>query len=70
MVAIAQSVERLVVVQEVAGSSPVSHPNWVRFERLVKGILLAEVRAWPIFFIRAAKIASAAGMSVAIIPRG
>ena len=27
MVAIAQSVERLVVVQEVAGSSPVSHPE-------------------------------------------
>jgi uncharacterized glyoxalase superfamily protein PhnB len=27
MVAIAQSVERLVVVQEVAGSSPVSHPT-------------------------------------------
>ena len=27
MVAIAQSVERLVVVQEVAGSSPVSHPD-------------------------------------------
>ena len=27
MVAIAQLVERLVVVQEVAGSSPVSHPS-------------------------------------------
>jgi predicted Zn-dependent protease with MMP-like domain len=27
MVGIAQSVERLVVVQEVAGSSPVTHPN-------------------------------------------
>ncbi len=26
MVAVAQSVERLVVVQEVAGSSPVGHP--------------------------------------------
>ena len=27
MVGIAQLVERLVVVQEVAGSSPVTHPN-------------------------------------------
>ena len=27
MVAVAQSVERLVVVQEVAGSSPVGHPT-------------------------------------------
>ena len=37
MVAVAQSAERLVVVQEVAGSIPVSHPEWVRFELLVKG---------------------------------
>ena len=28
MVGIAQLVERLVVVQEVAGSSPVTHPSW------------------------------------------
>ena len=27
MVAVAQSAERLVVVQEVAGSNPVSHPT-------------------------------------------
>jgi len=31
MVGIAQLVERLVVVQEVAGSSPVTHPN-LRFK--------------------------------------
>ncbi len=30
MVGIAQLVERLVVVQEVAGSSPVTHPNFTR----------------------------------------
>ena len=30
MVAVAQSAERLVVVQEVAGSNPVSHPALVR----------------------------------------
>ena len=29
MVGIAQLVERLVVVQEVAGSSPVTHPNFL-----------------------------------------
>ena len=33
MVGIAQLVERLVVVQEVAGSSPVTHPmNWPTLE--------------------------------------
>ncbi len=31
MVGIAQLVERLVVVQEVAGSSPVTHPNYPLF---------------------------------------
>ena len=36
MVGIAQLVERLVVVQDVAGSSPVTHPKWVRFELLTK----------------------------------
>lgn len=30
MVGIAQLVERLVVVQEVAGSSPVTHPKYKR----------------------------------------
>ena len=30
MVGIAQLVERLVVVQEVAGSSPVTHPKFSR----------------------------------------
>jgi hypothetical protein len=30
MVGIAQLVERLVVVQEVAGSSPVTHPKFPR----------------------------------------
>ena len=35
MVGIAQLVERLVVVQEVAGSSPVTHPmNWPDLEQL------------------------------------
>ena len=33
MVGIAQSVERLVVVQEVAGSSPVTHPNAALVDR-------------------------------------
>ncbi len=30
MVGIAQLVEHLVVVQDVAGSNPVTHPRWVR----------------------------------------
>lgn len=50
MVGIAQPVEHLVVVQGVAGSSPVTHPRWVRFELLTKGPLLVGVRAWPDFF--------------------
>lgn len=33
MVGIAQLVERLVVVQEAAGSSPVTHPNENRARR-------------------------------------
>ena len=41
MVGIAQSVERLVVVQEVAGSSPVTHPrsawSWCSHHRQVAG---------------------------------
>jgi predicted Zn-dependent protease with MMP-like domain len=36
MVGIAQLVERLVVVQEVAGSSPVTHPNSPRWEHVVE----------------------------------
>ena len=32
MVAVAQLVELLIVVQEVAGSSPVSHPTWFSLE--------------------------------------
>src|SRR5690606_29661870 len=32
LVGIAQSVEHLVVVQGVAGSSPVTHPKWERFK--------------------------------------
>lgn len=37
MVAVVQLVEHLVVVQDVAGSSPVSHPRWVRCELSTKG---------------------------------
>ena len=40
MVGIAQLVERLVVVQEVAGSSPVTHPN--RFKRRGMPIEMSE----------------------------
>ena len=49
MVGIAQLVERCVVVADVAGSSPVTHPKWVRCELATKGPPLVAVRAWPIF---------------------
>lgn len=48
MVAVAQSAERLVVVQEVAGSIPVSHPRWVGFELLIEGSPLEEAPTWPL----------------------
>lgn len=51
MVAVVQLVEHLVVVQDVAGSSPVSHPIWVRCEIATKGSPAVEVSAWPYFFI-------------------
>ncbi len=41
MVGVAQLAERLVVVQEVAGSTPVVHPECSRFELLFK-VLLGE----------------------------
>lgn len=44
MVGIAQLAERLVVVQEVAGSSPVAHPGGARTDR--SGPLLL---AFPLF---------------------
>lgn len=40
MVGIAQSVERLVVVQEVAGSSPVTHPKFFLRHRSEHGVEL------------------------------
>lgn len=40
MVGIAQLVERLVVVQEVAGSSPVTHPKYcLRLNALAGGVM-------------------------------
>ena len=50
MVTVVQLVEHLVVVQDVAGSSPVGHPKRVRFELSAKGIPLAGFRTWPTFF--------------------
>ena len=50
MVTVVQLVEHLVVVQDVAGSSPVGHPKRVRCELAIKGPPLVAVRAWPIFF--------------------
>ena len=52
MVGIAQLVEHLVVVQDVAGSSPVTHPKWVRCELATKGPPLVAVRACPLFLPR------------------
>lgn len=43
MVAIAQSVEHLIVVQEVARSSRVSHPRWAKFKPSTKGTILGPV---------------------------
>ena len=60
MVAVAQLVELLVVVQAAAGSSPVSHPKWVRCELATKGPPLVAVRAWPIFFASAAQLRASA----------
>ena len=34
MVGIAQLVEHLVVVQDVAGSNPVTHPRWARTDQV------------------------------------
>ena len=45
MVAVVQLVEHLVVVQDVAGSSPVSHPRWVRFELSTTGPPVVGVEA-------------------------
>ena len=42
MVAVAQLVEHLVVVQDVAGSNPVSHPKSVGFELVAKSPPLEE----------------------------
>ena len=47
MVGIAQLVERLVVVQEVAGSSPVTHP---KFDSNPSKIQLALFNEFPDFF--------------------
>lgn len=45
MVGIAQSVERLVVVQEVAGSSPVTHPTQIPVSTLLfTGIFCMHIR--------------------------
>ena len=60
MVGIAQLVEHLVVVQDVAGSSPVTHPKRVRCELATKGPPLVAVRAWPIFFASAAQLRASA----------
>ena len=49
MVGIAQLVEHLVVVQDVAGSNPVTHPRWGRCELSTKGPPLVGVSSWPCF---------------------
>lgn len=49
MVGVAQSAERLVVVQKVAGSIPVAHPTWVRFDPATKGLPLVAGSSWPFF---------------------
>jgi predicted Zn-dependent protease with MMP-like domain len=47
MVGIAQSVERLVVVQEAAGSSPVTHPmEWPSLDEF-ESMVVAELDALP-----------------------
>ena len=40
MVAVVQLVEHLVVVQDVAGSSPVSHPKQVKFKLVPEGVTI------------------------------
>lgn len=59
MVAVAQLVEPRLVVPVVAGSSPVSHPRWVRCELSTKGPPLATGPAWPFFFESATNCAHA-----------
>ena len=59
MVAVAQLVEPRLVVPVVAGSSPVSHPRWVRCEPATKGPPLATGPAWLFFFESATNCAHA-----------
>lgn len=49
VVGIAQLVEHLVVVQDVAGSNPVTHPRWVRCELSTKRPPLVGAPSWPCF---------------------
>ena len=49
MVAVVQLVEHLVVVQDVAGSSPVSHPEWVECECVTEGLSFVRVCTRPLF---------------------
>ena len=52
MVAVVQLVEHQIVILDVAGSSPVSHPTRVRWELEAKGPPLEEVPTCPLFFYR------------------
>lgn len=52
MVGVAQLVEHLVVVQDVAGSSPVTHPMWARFKLSTRGTTLVPVLNLVLFVLR------------------
>lgn len=51
VVVVAQSVEHLVVVQGVAGSSPVIHPNSIRLKFPVKCEILGRMTVWLAFLL-------------------
>src|SRR5690606_23147064 len=56
MVGVAQLVERRVVVADVAGSSPVTDPGWVRFELATKGRPLVAGPDWTLAVAWAAQV--------------